>query len=138
MSFACTATGNLNKQNQLFLLIKKCRSPLEQDGEVLPMGSTADVLSTQNPNFDEDESKEIFEKYDPLLHGGSRKRSDKILSVDFMRKYIYLTKILKPVLTDEATKLITDEYAKLRSEDAMDHNVARVSFTEIGQLTCCF
>lgn len=104
------------------------RNPTEQDGEVLPMGSGVDMLSTQNPDITEDDKDTpMYEKYDPLLHGGSRKRTDKILSVDFMRKYIHFVKILKPVLTEEASEIISDEYSKLRSEDILDNDVARVS-----------
>lgn len=101
------------------------RNPLEQDGEVLPMGSTVDIFSTKNP--DEDEVKEVpmYEKYDALLHGSSRKRTDKILSVDFMRKYIHFVKILKPALTDEASEIIAEEYSRLRSEEILDNDVAR-------------
>ncbi|KAF2896331.1 hypothetical protein ILUMI_09838 [Ignelater luminosus] len=102
------------------------RNPTEQDGEVLPMGSNVDTLSTQNPDISEDDKEtQMYEKYDPLLHGGSRKRSDKILSADFMRKYIHLVKIMKPTLTEEASEIIADEYSKLRSEDALEADVAR-------------
>ncbi|XP_022920359.2 DNA replication licensing factor Mcm3 [Onthophagus taurus] len=101
------------------------RNPLEQDGEVLPMGSSVDMLSTHNPDLDDDKETEMYEKYDPLLHGGSRKKSDKILSVDFMRKYIHFVKILKPTLTEEASEIISDEYSKLRSEDMLESDVAR-------------
>ncbi|KAL1512773.1 hypothetical protein ABEB36_002305 [Hypothenemus hampei] len=101
------------------------RNPLEQDGEILPMGSTVDIFSTHDP--DEDELKRVptYEKYDALLHGNSRKKSDKILSVDFMRKYIHLVKILKPQLTDEASEIIAEEYSRLRSEEALENDVAR-------------
>ncbi|XP_019876748.2 DNA replication licensing factor Mcm3 [Aethina tumida] len=102
------------------------RNPLEQDGAVLPMGSNADMLSTMNPdNEDVDKETPLYEKYDALLHGASRKKTDKILSVEFMRKYIHFVKILKPALTEEASEIIADEYSKLRSEDIMDNNVAR-------------
>lgn len=91
------------------------------------MGSNADMLSTMNPdNEDVDKETPLYEKYDALLHGASRKKTDKILSVEFMRKYIHFVKILKPALTEEASEIIADEYSKLRSEDIMDNNVARV------------
>jgi DNA replication licensing factor MCM3 len=52
------------------------RNPGEQDGEALPMGSSVEMLSTQNPDLVEVESVNtpIYEKYDPLLHGGTRTR----------------------------------------------------------------
>ncbi|GJQ82031.1 Mcm3 [Trypoxylus dichotomus] len=102
------------------------RNPREQDGEVLPMSSSVDLLTTHRPELNDTEKETpMYEKYDPLLHGGSRKRTDKILSVDFMRKYIHFVKILKPALTEEASLLIADEYSKLRSEDVLESDVAR-------------
>lgn len=101
------------------------RNPLEQDGEVLPMGSNVDMLSTMNPDEEDEKETPVYEKYDALLHGSSRHRSDKILSVEFMKKYIYFVKILKPVLTKEACEIIADEYSKLRSEDLLESHTAR-------------
>ncbi|KAJ3641630.1 hypothetical protein Zmor_028126 [Zophobas morio] len=102
------------------------RNPNEQDGDVLPMGSTVDMLTTMRPDeMDEEKETPMYEKYDALLHGASRRRTDKILSVDFMRKYIHFVKILKPVLTEEACEIIANEYSKLRSEDILESDVAR-------------
>lgn len=104
------------------------RNPLEQDGEVLPMSATVDMLSTINIVEDQDgKSTEIYETYNPLLHGSSRKKTDKIFSIDFMKKFIHLVKIIKPTLTEEAAEIIANEYSKLRSEDVLEDNVARVS-----------
>ena len=108
--------------------MKMCRNPNEQDGDVLPMGSTVDMLTTMRPDeMDEEKETPMYEKYDALLHGASRRRTDKILSVDFMRKYIHFVKILKPVLTEEACEIIANEYSKLRSEDILESDVARVN-----------
>ncbi|XP_055614180.1 DNA replication licensing factor Mcm3 [Uranotaenia lowii] len=102
------------------------RNPKEQDGDVLPMGvSAVDMLSTINPETRDDKETPMYEKYDPLLHGNTRKRTDQILSVDFMRKYIHIAKCLKPKLTEAACELISNEYSRLRSQDLMDSNVAR-------------
>uniref|UniRef100_A0A182NR03 DNA replication licensing factor MCM3 n=1 Tax=Anopheles dirus TaxID=7168 RepID=A0A182NR03_9DIPT len=102
------------------------RNPKEQDGDVLPMGvSAVDMLSTINPESQEDKETPMYEKYDPLLHGASRKRSDQILSMEFMRKYIHIAKCLKPKLTEEACEMISNEYSRLRSQDLMDSDVAR-------------
>ncbi|KAK9888550.1 hypothetical protein WA026_000795 [Henosepilachna vigintioctopunctata] len=102
------------------------RNPLEQDGEVLSMTSSADMLSTKNPDENELEKETpMYEPYDSLLHGGSRKKSDKILSVDFMKKYIHFVKIIKPTLTEEASKIIANQYASLRSEDMLENDTAR-------------
>ncbi|KAK7867743.1 hypothetical protein R5R35_002247 [Gryllus longicercus] len=103
------------------------RNPGEQDGEVLPMSSSADMLATQNAEQTADEQEEtpIFEKYDALLHGNSRSKNEKIISMPFMRKYIHIAKCIKPVLTEEASNALAEEYSRLRSQDTADSDVAR-------------
>lgn len=95
------------------------RKPGEQDGEVLISGSAVDMLSTRNLDdlSLEEQTAPMYEKYDELLHGSTRSRREKILTVQFMRKYIHLAKKLKPVLTEKASEIIADEYTKLRSKD---------------------
>ena len=44
-----------------------------------------------------------------------------------MRKYIHIARIMKPKLTIEACEAIADEYSRLRSEDNVESDVARVS-----------
>lgn len=103
------------------------RNPKEQDGEVLPMGGNyADLLTTLNLHADsENKEMPIYEKYDALLHGDSRSRQEQILSVNFMRKYIHLAKVLKPKLSDGAAEVISNEYSRLRSQDMSDEGTAR-------------
>ncbi|GAB0092435.1 DNA helicase [Sergentomyia squamirostris] len=102
------------------------RKPGEQDGEVLPMGgSYVDMLTTFNARKEDSKDAPMYEKYDPLLHGSSRKASDKILTVDFMRKYINIAKCLKPKLTEQACEVISNEYSRLRSQDLSDSDMAR-------------
>lgn len=67
----------------------------------------------------------MYEKYDALLHGKSRKRHEKILSVDFMRKYLHVAKCMKPKLTEQACEAIANEYSRLRSQEALESDVAR-------------
>jgi DNA replication licensing factor MCM3 len=101
------------------------RNPKEQDGEVLAWGNnTVDMLTTFNPEL-EDKETPVYEKYDPLLHGASRKSSDQILSVEFMKKYISVVKCIKPKLSEQACELISNEYSRLRSQDHTDSDVAR-------------
>jgi DNA replication licensing factor MCM3 len=54
---------------------------------------------------------------------------DKIVSVSFMKKYIHIAKCMKPTLTEEASEAIAEEYSRLRSQDTMDTDVARVRIT---------
>lgn len=101
------------------------RNPKEADGEPLSMGSSyADSLSFSS-NSDEKKETEVYEKYDALLHGKSRKRHEKILSVDFMRKYIHIAKCMKPKLSEQACEVISNEYSRLRSQESVQNDVAR-------------
>ncbi|KAH8264752.1 hypothetical protein KR044_013431 [Drosophila immigrans] len=101
------------------------RNPKEADGEPLTMGSSyADSLSFVS-STDEKKDTEVYEKYDALLHGKSRARHEKILSVEFMRKYIHIAKCMKPKLTEEACEAIANEYSRLRSQEAVEMDVAR-------------
>jgi len=94
------------------------RGPNEQDGDVLAIDGDADILTTKDLDTNEEEDDTpIWEKYDALLHGNSRKKTDKIVSVAFMKKYIHIAKCIKPVLTHEACEVITEEYTKLRVND---------------------
>jgi DNA replication licensing factor MCM3 len=63
----------------------------------------------------------VWEKFNPLLHvavaDGSR--SEQILSIEFVKKYIHYAKSrFKPVLTDEATEIISDNYASIRQKQS--------------------
>ena len=77
------------------------------------------MLTTKDLEGEEDENEEtpMYEKYDALLHGNSRKKSDKIVSVQFMKKYIHIAKCIRPAMTDEASSIIAEEYADLRTAD---------------------
>jgi len=102
------------------------RDPKESDGQVLETQAEADVLSTRDlaDSTTEDEETPMYEKYDALLHGNSRKKTDKIVSVQFMKKYIHIAKCIRPVLSKEASDMLADEYANLRASD-FEADVAR-------------
>ena len=95
------------------------RDPREQDGHVLVTAADAEVLSTRNlaDTSEEDGETPVYEKYDALLHGNSRKKTDKIVSMEFMKKYIHIAKCIRPVLTQEASEMLANEYANLRASD---------------------
>uniref|UniRef100_T1JLC5 DNA replication licensing factor MCM3 n=1 Tax=Strigamia maritima TaxID=126957 RepID=T1JLC5_STRMM len=103
------------------------RNPGEQDGEALPMGLSVDLLATKDPNAEEvdDNKLQVYEKYDPLLHGSTRGKREKIVSVQFMKKYIHVARLLKPVLTRDAAECIAEEYSRLRSHESENNDVAR-------------
>lgn len=50
-----------------------------------------------------------------------------MVSAAFMRKYIHVAKIIKPILTQESAAYIAEEYSRLRSQDSMSSDTARVS-----------
>ncbi|XP_026538320.1 DNA replication licensing factor MCM3 [Notechis scutatus] len=110
------------------LRMHRYRAAGEQDGDAMPLGSAVDLLATEDPSFTEEEDQElqVYERHDDLLHG-PRRRKEKIVSMEFMRKYIHFAKMLKPVLTEEAAALIAQEYSSLRSQEQITSDNARTS-----------
>lgn len=104
------------------------RKPGEMDGEPLPIHTAADFLSTKDPDAEEQEEENtpIYEKFDALLHGAkARAKMEKVVSIEFMKKYIHLAKAVKPTLTPEACERLSEEYAKLRAFDTQNTDIAR-------------
>ena len=107
------------------LKVHRYRNPREQDGEPLSINVGADFLTTANLDEKEKEGDTpIYEKFDALLHA-NRSRSDKIVSMDFMRKYIHLAKATKPKLTKEACDYIVEQYTELRNIDLTQSDLKR-------------
>nr|XP_014352143.1 PREDICTED: DNA replication licensing factor MCM3 [Latimeria chalumnae] len=52
---------------------------------------------------------------------------EKVVSMEFMRKYIHVAKMIKPALTQEAVNFIAEEYSRLRSQEQMSSDIARTS-----------
>ncbi|XP_075057329.1 DNA replication licensing factor MCM3 [Mixophyes fleayi] len=110
------------------LRMHRYRGAGEQDGDAMPLGSAVDILTTEDPNVSHEEQRElqVYEKHDNLLHGAKKKR-EKVISMEFMRKYIHVAKLFKPTLTNEAAGYIAEEYSRLRSQEQMSSDVARTS-----------
>ncbi|XP_040839462.1 DNA replication licensing factor MCM3 isoform X2 [Ochotona curzoniae] len=110
------------------LRMHRYRAPGEQDGDAMPLGSAVDILATDDPDFNQEDQQDtqIYEKHDNLLHG-TKKKKEKMVSAAFMRKYIHVAKIIKPVLTQESAAYIAEEYSRLRSQDSMSSDTARTS-----------
>ncbi|XP_060019061.1 DNA replication licensing factor MCM3 isoform X2 [Lagenorhynchus albirostris] len=110
------------------LRMHRYRAPGEQDGDAMPLGSAVDILATEDPNFSQEDQQDtqIYEKHDSLLHG-AKKKKEKMVSAAFMRKYIHVAKIIKPILTQESAAYIAEEYSCLRSQDSMSSDTARTS-----------
>ena len=110
--------------------VHRYRSPREVDGDVSKIGSGADDLSTDSKEKEVKETP-MWEKHDNLLHGGQRAKrgNERLLHLDFVKKYIEVAKCIKPVLTEEACELIGEEYSRLRSQD-FDGGADNVSRTQ--------
>ncbi|KAE8598661.1 hypothetical protein XENTR_v10016897 [Xenopus tropicalis] len=108
------------------LRMHRYRTPGEQDGYALPLGCSVEIFATDDPNASDvtDQELQIYEKHDNLLHG-PRKNKSKIVSMQFIRKYIHVAKLIKPVLTPEAADYISQEYAKIRNHDQINNDSAR-------------
>ncbi len=53
---------------------------------------------------------------------------DKIVSMEFMRKYVHVARNIRPALTKEACEHVAEEYARLRAQEGLDqNNVAKVT-----------
>ncbi|KAF6011046.1 hypothetical protein HII12_002639 [Brettanomyces bruxellensis] len=73
---------------------------------------------------------EVFEKYEPMLHGISNDsetempkqesgEQEKIVSIEFLKKYIqYAKQRIHPVLTENSSNMIIDIYSDFRNDDS--------------------
>jgi DNA replication licensing factor MCM3 len=94
------------------------RNPREADGEVTVVNTAADELATANRENVAEKEREapVWDKYDSML-STSAKKEDKLLSKEFVKKYIMIAKQLKPTLTEKACEIIGEEYSRIRSQD---------------------
>jgi DNA replication licensing factor MCM3 len=114
--------------------VHRYRDPREQDGEPLAISCGADFLTTANLNESEEKSNTpIYEKYDPLLHA-NRSRTEKIVNIQFMKKYLHIAKTMKPKLTKEACDYIVEEYTNLRNFDLDQSDLARTQVVTVRAL----
>uniref|UniRef100_A0A158Q8V9 DNA replication licensing factor MCM3 n=1 Tax=Elaeophora elaphi TaxID=1147741 RepID=A0A158Q8V9_9BILA len=111
------------------LKLHQYRTPGEPDGSVLPMGADIETLTT----FDMEEisTSEICEKNKDWCAG---KASDKLFTIQFVRKYIHMAKSVKPKLTEEASAYISECYAELRSFDTSRTDRERTMPVTVRQL----
>ncbi|VDO62549.1 unnamed protein product, partial [Onchocerca flexuosa] len=119
-----------NNVAEHILKLHQYRTPGEPDGAVLPMGSDIESLTT----FDMEEvsaTNEICEKNKEWCAG---KASDKLFTIQFVRKYIHMAKSVKPKLTEEASAYISESYAELRSFDTSKTDRERTMPVTVRQL----
>eukprot|EP00516_Mucochytrium_quahogii_P006035 CAMPEP_0203751936 /NCGR_PEP_ID=MMETSP0098-20131031/5925_1 /ASSEMBLY_ACC=CAM_ASM_000208 /TAXON_ID=96639 /ORGANISM=" , Strain NY0313808BC1" /LENGTH=518 /DNA_ID=CAMNT_0050641875 /DNA_START=77 /DNA_END=1630 /DNA_ORIENTATION=+ len=84
-------------------------------------GGDGGQMALEEDDDREDMTAPMYQKFDPLLHGGyasqNKSRRDELLHPEFIRKYIHYAKSrIKPVLSAEACEYIDEEYARLREE----------------------
>ncbi|OBZ90995.1 DNA replication licensing factor mcm3, partial [Choanephora cucurbitarum] len=86
--------------------------------EGAPMTEAIDNIVGDDPEDENPEDEEIYEKYNAFVHAGiSNNKRQKILKTSFLKKYIYYVKnIVKPSLTKKATDRIINEYTSLRNQ----------------------
>uniref|UniRef100_A0A914CBQ2 DNA replication licensing factor MCM3 n=3 Tax=Acrobeloides nanus TaxID=290746 RepID=A0A914CBQ2_9BILA len=97
------------------LKLHRYRTPGEPDGTVLPIGAALETLSTFDNDHDEPlNSTDIYEKNRGWT---AVPESQKIVSSQFMRKYIHMAKAVKPTLSEAASEYISECYSILRSFD---------------------
>lgn len=120
------------------LRIHRYRDSKEEDGTPYLIDTGADRLTTeefQQETGDDDESNtlEIYERHNEALYGRlsndkHQAKKQKIVTKQFMKKYIEVAKMVQPKLKLEAANALAEEYARLRSHEALEQNeTARTS-----------
>ena len=89
-------------------------SPITRDSLNINLQQEADGKQKDTP---------IWDKGDGAV--GQTNRKDRLLSPEFVKKYLEISKCMKPTLTEEACDMIGEEYSKLRSQDFEGGDVAR-------------
>lgn len=108
--------------------VHQYRNPREADGDVTSISSAASELATHNKAQEEEsdgvpKDTPIWDKSDGGM--GQTRSKDRLLAPEFVKKYLEIAKCMKPALTEEACEMIGEEYAKLRSQDFENSDVAR-------------
>ena len=77
--------------------VHRYRDPREADGSVTQIYSGADDLTTLRPENDTSADKDVpmWDDHDTLFHK-NMKRSERLLHIGFVKKYIEIAKCLKP------------------------------------------
>ncbi|KAF7638885.1 DNA helicase [Meloidogyne graminicola] len=96
------------------LKLHRYRTQGESDGAVQPIGTNFENHTTFNTEEGLENSKEIYEKNREWT---AMEEKQKILSTNFVRKYIHMAKEIKPILSEEASTYISERYTELRSAD---------------------
>uniref|UniRef100_A0A0N5BYC2 DNA replication licensing factor MCM3 n=1 Tax=Strongyloides papillosus TaxID=174720 RepID=A0A0N5BYC2_STREA len=98
------------------------RAPGEAEGQVLPLGNDLQTFTTISSKKKNKKSTSVYEKNQEWA---AVNRNEKILSMDFMKKYIHIAKKSRPGLTEEACTFINEAYTELRSYDTENNESER-------------
>merc|ERR1712168_554901 len=120
------------------LRMHRYRDPKEEDGAPYLIQSGASRLTTNDNDDDEDADDEsnfqIYERHDPALHGDlasdkSGRKKQKVVTMNFMKRYIQVAKMVTPKLKSDSANVLASEYARLRSHEMINQgdNTARTS-----------
>lgn len=115
---------NDSKISEHVVRIHRFRPANETEGEPASINTNVNFLTTMANDKDENETTEMFERHNPLLHG-SKGVKTKYFSIEFMRKYIHIAKRVKPQLTEEACLMIGEHYSNLRKIDTGVEDLAK-------------
>ena len=86
------------------------------------LNDTDDQVIEPEVKANENQKKQVYEKYNPHLHGGEKKQ---ILTRNFLRNYLYYARnTVHPVLTDEARNFIDNSWSQLREKASLDSDYA--------------
>ena len=66
---------------------------------------------SNGPEDPADRDTSIWDKHDAMLNPKTGKK-DRLLTLNFIQKYLQLAKTIKPTLSDEACELIGEEYSR--------------------------
>ncbi|KAL3087996.1 hypothetical protein niasHT_026417 [Heterodera trifolii] len=105
------------------LKLHRYRPQGDSVGAVQAFGTAMEVRTT----FDAEkgDSHGRMEVYEKNREWTAVEEGQKILSTQFMRKYIHTARDVKPKLTDEASIFISERYAELRSTDLIKTDCER-------------
>jgi len=103
------------------LRMHRYRSAGEYEGETTTRAIIGgDEDDTDEPEDDGSGNTPVFQKFNRILHGGSRRSDNMIISIPFIQKYLmYAKNRFKPRLSDEAREFIASKYTELRLENDM-------------------
>ncbi len=115
------------KISEHILRLHRYQRPGQEGVPFASAGAGADAVGMEDDRESrEDMTSPVFQKFNPLLHGGfaaqhngngGASSNSELLHPELIRKYVHYAKSrIKPVLTEEACEFIDNEYAKLRSE----------------------